>query len=300
MPAPNIYSRRAGHPYQAETVADLPAELRLLAEGSLLSDDPIRTIFVVPPQTLLQKAAGRGGVRRLPVQALLFTTGGVLHLQGANPSGQAGQAVYLRSDSLIYAHLSLVLLYGRLELCGVSGGAQRRIVVEYNTVRHDLIQPELGRLLFLMGEPAHAVQSNDGMTGALLEKIQQRSMKFRNGLQIYALQPGDGLLDFVFQPRILKRYGRIFRRLAAPASLIALTGRELILIEDGPANTTSYGWRFTFCPRKNITGVETSPNGVWQDVQVHLAKGEIQANHRLTLENDAAQTWLSIWQRHAQ
>jgi hypothetical protein len=300
MPAPGVYTRRAGHPYQAKAVADLPVELRLLAEASLLSDDPVRTIFVVPPQTFLQKTGGPGGVRRLPVQALLFTARGVLHIQGKNPAGQPGQAVYLRSDSLIYAHLSLVLLYGRLELCGVPGDALTRIVVEYNTVRHDLIRPELNRLLFLMGEPAHAAQPNDGMTHTLLEKIEQHSLKFRNGLQIHALQPGDGLLGFVFQPRILKRYWRVFHRLAAPASLIALTDRALILIEEGPANTTSYGWRFTFCPRKNITGVETRPNGVWQDMQVHLAKGEVKANHRLMLENDAAQTWLSIWQRHAQ
>ena len=81
-------------------------------------------------------------------------------------------------------------------------------------------------------------------------------------------QPGERLLGFVFQPRIIQRVLGIFPRLAAPAALLALTENEILLIEEGRTNATSYGWFVTFCPRRYVTGVESTPHSEWQNVYV--------------------------------
>ena len=147
MPHSTRPPRRTDHPYRAETLNDLPDGLRPLAEQSVIPGDPIETIFVVPERYLSQHWGEPGGMRRVPEQALLFTARGALHVQGENLPGQPAQATYLPGCDLLYAHLSLVLLYGRLELCGIANDALAHIVVEYNTIRHDLVQPGLQRLL---------------------------------------------------------------------------------------------------------------------------------------------------------
>jgi len=292
MPGPNIFARRTEHPYRAKTVADLPGTLRQLAGQSLGPDEPANAIFVVPPQMFLRN--WWGGLRHVPEQALLFTSQGVLHIQRAASPGQIGQTTYLRGDQLVYAHLSLLLLYGRLELVGQLRGALVRIIVEYNTVAHDLLQPALHQFLRLAWGQAQA-RENEDRTDALLRDLEEQSLKFRNGLRHYALQSDERLLGFVFQPRITQRYWRLFHRLIAPAALLALTDHELIAIEEDRTTSAAYGWLFTFCPRVCVVGIEARPCEAWQDLHVHLARGGVAAERRVTVGNEAALAWQALW-----
>jgi hypothetical protein len=291
---PGPYSRRTDHPYLVESLQDLPDGLRPLAEQTLEAGKTVETIFVMPAQSLPKNFGGRGGMHLAPDRALLFTAQGVLYVQDGEASGQPGQVVYLRGDQLLYTRMIQILLYGRLEFCGVEGDALKRIVVEYNTVGHDLLKPALQRFLRLAwGKPS--VSPGDDHTEALLEALGEQSFKFRGGLRGYGLLPGERLLGCVFQPRIIQRVLGIFPRLAAPAALLALTENEIMLIEEGRTNPTSYGWFITLCPRNYVTGVEARPGAEWKDVHVHLKKGEITADHQVTLENAAAQAWQSLW-----
>jgi hypothetical protein len=299
MAAQNIFARRMRHPYRAESLAELPVELKQIAEQSLLPDDPIRLIFVVPAQLVPLKLGGKGGMRSVPEQALLFTSRGVLHVIGAGPAGQPPKATYIRGEDLIYVHLIVVLLYGRLELCGVAGGVLTRIVVEYNTVGQYLLQPGLLNLLHLACRLVVSEQPPDRNTLGLLGQLKEKSFKFRNGLANYALQPDEHLLACVYQPRILKPYLRVLKRLLAPAGILALTDRELILIEEGRSSATSYGWYFTFCPRTNITGIEAKPNGTLMDLRVHLKKETVTTDHLMTLDVETAQEWQALWMSYA-
>ena len=295
MPGPQIQSRRVEHPYRAKGITDLPSDLQQLAGHSLGPNEQIGSIFVVPPQTF--PGNWWGGPRYVPEQALLFTAEGVLHVQGAASPGQAGQATYLRGDELVYVHLSLLLLYGRLELAGLVNGALSRVIVEYNTVGHDFLQPALHRFLRLAWAQAQA-QENQDHTDILLSGLDEQSFKFGNGLRYYALQSDERLLGFVFQPRITQRYLHLFRRLIAPTTLLALTDRDLVIIEENRTTSAAYGWIFTFCPRACVAGIEAKPNAEWQDVCVRLTRGKVTVDRHVTLGNKAALAWRDLWTRH--
>ncbi len=131
MPGPNTFSRRREHPYQAKNLTDLPVELRQLAERSLGLDGQVNLIFVVPPQVF--PGSSWGGPRYVPEQALLFTPLGVLHVQSTAAPRQAGQATYLHGAELVYARLSLLLLYGRV---GIGRAGQWRFVPRHRRVQH--------------------------------------------------------------------------------------------------------------------------------------------------------------------
>jgi len=292
MPGPNTFSRRREHPYQAKNLTDLPVELRQLAERSLGLDGQVDLIFVVPPQVF--PGSSWGGPRYVPEQALLFTPLGVLHVQSTAAPRQAGQATYLHGAELVYARLSLLLLYGRLELAGLVNGVLSRVIVEYNTVGHDLLQPGLLRFLRLAWGPAQA-QENDNDTETLLCRLGGRSFKFMNGLRYYALQPDEHLLGYVFQPRIVRRYWRVFHRQIAPMTLLALTENTLIVIEEEQIGRAPLGWHFTFCPRICVSGIEAKPNKEWQDLYVHLVRGPVGADRRMTLDNETTLAWRALW-----
>jgi hypothetical protein len=295
MPTPNLPARRTQHPYRVERPADLSAELRQLAEQSLLPDDPIHTIFVIPAQLLPVRFGGQGGeMHTVPEQALLFTAHGVLHVQGENPPEQPSQTTYLQGDRLLYAHLSMILTYEKLELCGIANSALARIVIEYCAVGHALLQPALLRLLRLAW--GNFSPDNPGVysTGFLLYHLEQESFKFNSGLSVYVLQPGEQLLGYVFQPPIMKRYLGVIRRPVASPVLLALTESELVIIEEGITNTTRYGMFITYCPRICVSGVEIKADAAWQDVCVHLSRGDFSAERWTKLESKAAQAWQDL------
>jgi hypothetical protein len=292
----SYFSGPRAYPYLTTRLTDLPNNLRNLAEQKLARGEPIHTIFVVPPQTMLKNFEGRGGTHSVPEQALLFTADGVLHVQAAKTLELPGQAAYIRCDQLLYARLILILLYGRLELCGVEDAALKHISVEYNTVAHRLLQTELHRFLRLAcGTAIHTHEPGENLTDALVQKLWSQSFKFGNGLKDYALQPDERFLGYVFQSRIVQKTWWIFQRLLVPATLLAITDNELILMEEGRTSATSYGFFITFCPRAYVKGVETRPDGEWQDVYVHLEKGGGTTDHQVTIEKNKAQAWLSLW-----
>jgi hypothetical protein len=288
-------SKRVPPPYIVASVKDLPVSLQELAQQALNAGETPTSIFVIPQQMVSKKLEGLGGMRRVPDQALLFTTDGLHHIMAGGKPGQPGQIAYLRADSLIYAHLRLILLYGRLELCGTKDDALTQIVIEYNAVSHFLIQPALHRFLRLSwGQPYPAKTNNDAASRFRYE-IRNASYKYRRGLEDYAIQAGEGLIGCVLQPPITKRLFKVIRLRIAPPVMLALTQHQLIVIEEGMTSATSLGWYFTFCPRDCVTGFEFMPNIAWQDMYIHLSKGNVTAERRTKVEKETAQDWQAFW-----
>lgn len=268
-----------------------------MAERTLPAEETAESIFVIPAQTVPRKMDSRGEAQ-IPAQALIFTARGVLHILADDSPGQPAQANYLRADQLLYTRLTLVLLYGELEFYGVADNNIQQISVRYNGAGHALLQPALQRFLRDGWEQKPAAPGT-GQTQALLQTLEAQSYKFRNGLTIFAMQPAEQLLDFVFQPRIQQKIWLIFQRLVAPAALLALTDRQLLLVEEGCTSATQYGWYITFCPRDCVSRVEIAPNAAWQDVRVHLSKENATAEFRVMLDNPAVLAWQSLWSEHA-
>ena len=296
MPGP--FARRTEHPYLVESLQDLPDHLRKLAEQALKPDDPVDTIFVMPAQSLPKNFGGRGGMHLVPERALLFTAQGVLYVQGDETPKKTGLVLYLNGDQILYARLTLILLYGQVEFLGVEGEAPKHLVVQYNSVGQDLLQPALLRFLrSSWGKQSSSAESGENHTDELMQTLGQVSFKLRNGLRSYALQPGERLLGCVYQPRIMEKVLGIFPRLVAPATFLALTEHDILLIEDGRTNSTSYGYFITFCPRSCVVGISIKINARWQEVLIHLENGSVTADHQVTVENAAAQAWQELWSR---
>lgn len=288
---PDIYTKRTNQPYLAESPADMSEKLWRAAEPLIPPDDPIKTIFVMPTQLLHKKLGSVSGARQVPEQALIFTTNGVLHVQGE------GQAVYMRGDSLLYVHLSLIMLYGRLELCGAVNGNLTRAVMEYNAVNHRLLTPALQHLFELACGPSNPNEAKDDLTEKLLEKLGQQSLKFRNGLREYTLQPGERLLGLVFQPCVEQIYLGILRRRVVPIAVLALTDRNFLILEEGLSNATSYGWFITFCPRACVAGFDFKPNMMWQDMSIRLTRNNLTAERQVKVEEKAVRDWQALWEK---
>lgn len=293
MQATGGTSRRREYPYQVRDLANLPDGLRQLAEQALPLAERAETIFVIPGQMLAKKFGGMGGMHWVPEQALLFTAQGVVHVQAGKSPDEIGHATYLPGASLLYARVSLVILYGRMELCGGSENLTR-IVVEYNSVSHELMQPAFLNFLRLAWKPAQFREENN-YQNLLKGKLNEQSYKFSSGLEKYCLQADEYLHGFVFQPRVYKHYFRVFHRLTAPASLLALTDRQLILIEEGMTSATSYGYFFTYCPRANVLNVDTKPSDKLDEVHVQLGKDAMRADFKVTQEKNNALACQDLW-----
>ncbi len=283
--------KEISRPYVVQSLADLPASFQQPVGRLLKPGEPADLILMIPRHTQTRFKHRR----YVPQQALLFTSLGVLHIQEGVSPGQSPSATYLRGADLLYAHHSLILLYGCLELGGEVNGNLTRIVVEYNTVGQRFLQPALQQFLRLAYGPPHAPEPHGDLTEALLQQLGGQSFRFENGLRLYALQPDEQLLGFVFQPRIAQRRWRLFSHPIAPATLLALTDRQVILIEEERARGASYGWLITFCPRKHIASIETKPKTEWREVWVRLARNEVTIDRQATLESDTALAWETLW-----
>lgn len=297
MRLPQVPRGIASHPYRVHSPGDLPVSLRQSAEQTLESRGPVHSIFVVPAQAFLKGWFGR---RYVPEQALVFTAQGVLHIQDGATPGQPAQATYLPADDLLYAHLSLLLLYGRLELAGRVGSTLARVVVEFNTVGEPLLQPGLRQLVRQAWGKKAALAAGQTPPEAILRELDRLPMKFRNGLRHRGLQSDERLLGFVFQPGIWTRRWRFFSRQVTATTLLALTDRQLVILEeDKTGGQASYGWIFTFCPLAGVAGIESKPAEAWQELQVHLERGGVAVDRRITLEPDVAVAWRDLWVHHS-
>jgi hypothetical protein len=290
--------RRTQHPYRATTLEELPAGLLALAEKTLLPDDPFEKIFIIPGQMMARKIGGFGGMHWIPEQALLFTQRGIIHVQAGKSGDEIGRATYLPGSSLLHAQASLILLYARMEICTAANDEMSRIDVEFNSVGYDMMEPSLHKLIRLAWGQAQDHNEN-GYRNLLLEKLEGQSYKFRNGLEIHALQPDEKLIGFVFQPRVFMRYVRVIRRQLAPASLMALTDKQLIIIEEGMSSATSYGYVFTYCPRANVADIDFKPNGTLQELCFHFKKDAVTSEHQLKMENENALACQALWASRA-
>jgi len=276
-------------PYPVQNLTDLSEPFQQTVQRSLKPDEQINSILMIPPQPFLK----RGGT---PQQALLSTSQGLLHIHEMVLPDQPPIATYLPGEAFLYARHSLLLLYGRLELMGEVNGSLVRMVIEYNTVGQPLLDAVLKQFLrFTYGWADTEKSYNPQQNKPLLDELGAQSFKFMNGLQFYALQPGEKLWGTVFQPRITQSVLHFFRRALAPASLLALTDQAVVLIEEDKARGAAYGWLITLCPRKFVAEIESKPTYQWSEVSLHLRRNGVNETRKLTLENETARIWETMW-----
>jgi hypothetical protein len=271
-------------PTSVKAITDLPESFQAAIDSLEWPQEPIHSILLLPPQPFLKRAG-------VPRQALLSTERGILHVR----DGGAPAAAYLRAEDVLYVRQTLILLYGSIEFVGETNGQLVRIVAEYNSVGQNFLTAALNHFLDVRYETIHLPETPFDQTNYLLDRLGDESHKFMNGLRLYALQSGEELLGYHFQPRIREHYLRFITRPVAPASLFAMTTKAVILIEEEKARGAAYGWIITICPRNTVLAVESGPVNKWEKLRVLLLCKNTNEERNLLLEPETASACKSLW-----
>ncbi len=285
---------KQSYAYVVENPTELAECFQQPIRQLLKPEEPTRLILVVPRHSQTRQK----NWRYAPEQVLVFTSQRVLHIQKGLKANQPPIAICMQAVDVLCVHHSLLLLYGCLELIGIVNGRMVRIMVEYNTGDQALLQPVLLQFLQVACGPSPIIQSGVEPAEILLKDLNDQSFKFESGLRLFALQPGERLLGFVFQPRIVQRRRYWFSRPIAPATLLALTDRDVILVTEDKMRGAAYGWVITGCPRHCVAAIEIVPSLEWRIVCVHLARHAVTTELQVTLEADTAQAWEALWVSH--
>lgn len=227
-------------------------------------------------------------------QALIFTREGVLNLAEPFREGRSGKAEWIAAEEILKIRLTLILLYGRLEIWGAHAGQPLKTELEYNTVAHHLLAPALRGLIRKTWQQNAAAKSRPARE-TTLNGFESVSYSFYNGLRLEALQPEERLLGLIYQPEIRAPRLRFFHRKVAPRTALAITDQQLILLQEDLAYRTHHEWIFTFCPRHRVSYLKQTPMESWQRVSFHLRPESVHQSVDITLESEKAQHLVSLW-----
>jgi len=291
---PKLSKGMLTHPFIVQTLEGLPESLRDIAADSLPPDEEALASFVVPANVFIERKRAN---RQVPEQALIFTTSGVLHVRADQPP----VATFISAKNVFLIQHRLILLYGRLDILDAweSETGQVQVNVEYNTVGEYLLRPWLTRLIRQTQENESLYAVEPDRTRALLDELEERSLKFRNGVSYYGLQPEERILGYVYQPTIFIRNWLGLRRIASPATALFLTDRQVIIEEEEKTDVPGkYGWIFTYIPRSRIRSIETIMREDLAELHFHLGNGEFTFAHTLVLAGDSVQDWLRLWDKY--
>ncbi len=277
------------HPIILKEVSDLPAELQSPTLNTFVEVDAIEKIVSFPPQI-------HHGWHYVPKQALLFTAKDVIHLQASIWPGQEPQTTLLRGRDLMYMRVSLLLLYGLLEIAAEGQTSLTKLRVEFNTVAWHPISRPLRKLLRTVQGDSERAKDETYLSEVAQASVDKLPLKFSNGVDIYGLLPGEELKDLVFQRGDWKRWLLLFRRPVSADTLLLLSSNFVVVIAEELG--VKYGWVVSYIPRGNISEMRSQPRGSWNELTIHLKRKDQTAEYRLLLKDEAIQAWRELWLAH--
>ncbi len=274
------------HPVILENLVDLPAELQYPELKDLGTGKTYGTIISFPPQ--IQR-----GRHYVPKQAILFSTSEIIHILASLWPGETPQVTKLKGNDIFYLRVSLLLLYGFLEVVGRGQESCVRLGVEFNTVAWDKLSSPIRQLLqTTKPEPAKAEDSRTYAPG-LQAKCEQLPLKFSNGVKIHGLLPGEELQGLVFQPGIKERLLFLFNRSVLANTLLLLSNNFVAVIQE--ELKVAQGWILSYIPRSNIASIQNRPSTQWNELTFQLSREGQFAEYKLRLNNEAGEAWRSLW-----
>jgi hypothetical protein len=277
------------HPSILKNLSELPPELRSPAVMDLEACEAIQTVIAFPPQ--IQR-----GWEYVPKQALLFTPTGVIHLLSSIWPDQEPEITSLKGCGLMYMKVTLLLLYGCLEIVAQGQGSPTRVAMEFNTVAWNYLSRPLRQVLKSTEGLSDTPPDKTGYSRTMGPALENLPVKFSNGVKIYGLLPGEELQELVFQPGTWKRWLYFFRRPISANTLLLLTSHYMVVIKE--ELKVAQGWIISYIPRNNITGIQNQPSGLWNELSVQLKREHQSVNYKLTLENQAVEAWRGQWVQH--
>lgn len=287
------------HPYMAETLQELPESLRDLASAALPAEEAFVRALVVPAE---YRSRNGEESQPIPEQALIYTSGGVLHVEAA-PAGEAPpRPTYLKPESLLLLRSSHILLHGRLKLLGAERGQLAHLEMEFNAIGWRLMEVEWRNLVIKaigLYPPPEEQPAESAQAQAMLKAL---PMKFAEGLRKYGLYTGETLLGTVYQPGVWTQSLSFFNQQLTPNTLLALTDASVLILAEDLAlvrKSDQYGLIVTRIPRPVVVAMQSVTKDSLQNITFFLSRGGATTERELLLEAGAARQWLELWARHA-
>ena len=132
------------------------------------------------------------------------------------------------------------------------------------------MEPELQR--FLKASWRESILS--GSNKDVYDRLKKIPIKYRNGVYIYILQKDELLLDFIYSPKLVRKIGFIKINIS-PNVLIAVTDRQLVILEDDLSVTSSYTWLLTYIPLNNVREISFEKQRRFTKVKVKVKKKDL-------------------------
>ena len=271
-------------PYLLNDINQLSGGLLVLAKKYLPDNQPVKGIFVIPPDSI-PKGSRR---RNLSTEALIFTHQGILQLAEPDKTGRGGFGTWLAGEDILMTKLSLILLYGKLEMWGFHQEQALKIEAEYNTVSHHLLAPFLRNLIRSTWESNRPVEASQ-IENIPFDELNTISFSFYNGLVNEAIQPGEMIVDYLHQPELRKQWMKIFYRKVVPQTVITRTNQQIILLQEDLKFKTHHEWIFTFIPLYRISRIDREAFQDWMKITIHLLPECSQKKIDLLLDLQRAQ-----------
>jgi hypothetical protein len=277
------------HPTILKSLSDLPAELRAASVIESAKGKPYDTIISFPPQ--IQR-----GRHYIPRQALLFTTRTVTHVLASIWPGEAPEVTLLQGRDLLYIKVTLLLLYGRLEIVAKGLAAPVQFAMEFNTVAWDQFATPLRQLLQATKPSPNLPSDPTTISASAAAAAENLPLKFSNGLRIHGLLPGEELEEMLFQAGIKERLLLLFNRSIVANTLVLLTSHFVTVVQE--ELKVAQGWIVSYIPRPNIVRVEHHPCEKWDELTFRLEREGQEAAYSLRLKYEAALAWKAILAAH--
>jgi hypothetical protein len=280
------------HPAVLKNIADLPLELQSPAITTISTGETIQTIIAFPPQI-------HHGWRYVPKQALLFIPSGVIHSMASIWPDHEPRVTRVNSRDLLNIKVTLMLLYGSLEIIARGDDSPTHLLMEFNTVAWAYLSLPLRQLLKATStSPGAPVDENDN-SPSVQQAVQKLPLKFFNGLNIHGILPGEKLEALVFQPgtwSVWKRWLLLFRKPIIANTLLSITSNFMVVIQEELG--VEYGWIITYTPRGNIERMQNHLRGNCNELTVLLKQGKQTAECKFLLKGEAAEAWRKLWIQH--
>ncbi|RPI94034.1 MAG: hypothetical protein EHM40_07885 [Chloroflexi bacterium] len=277
------------HASVLKNISELHAELQSPAVTALVERETIETILAFPPQ--IQR-----GWNYVPKQALLFTETGVTHLLASTLPGQEPQVTCLKASDLMYMKVTLLLLYGFLEIVAQGPGSPTRLGMEFSTVDWYCLSPPLRRLLQATRVVLAPPENEEVRSSTTQQTFEKLPLKFSNGVKIHGLLPGEEMEEVIFQAGAWKRWLYFLRRPISADTVVLLTGHYLVVIQE--ELDVKQGWVLSYIPRNNIVGIQNQPCGLANQLSVQLKKDNQSVDYKLVLKGETAEVWHRQWVQH--
>jgi len=292
MPPATARSSISSRPYELKSIDQLPTGLLNSIKRHSLANQSIEGIFVIPAQSIHSAHMGN----QTPLQALVFTDKGMFHVTETSLSRELEGVLWVSAEGIISIKISLILLYGKLEIWFFDLGQNSKVEIEFNTVGYPILSPMLHGLIRKTWEYNH-VKFPDSLIYESIDDLYYKSFGFFNGLRLEGLEAEEKIVGYVFQPEIKVPRFKVFHHSIAPQTAIVVTNHQVIMLQqDLQFKKHHEEWIFTFCPLYRIQKVNMEDFGLWKKLSFRLTSLN-QQDITVILEPPNAQRWRETWEK---